>query len=64
MALVKKASFLTPEAKLAFIRLRQAFTKAPILRHFNLEYYIQIKTNASGYAIGGILSQLAFNLDQ
>ena len=50
--------FLTSEAKLAFLRLRQAFTEAPILHHFDPERYIRIETDASGYAIGGILSQL------
>lgn len=34
------------------------FTKVPILHHFNLEHYIQMKTYASGYTIGRILSQL------
>ena len=29
------SSFLTPEARAAFNRLRLAFTKAPILRHFD-----------------------------
>ena len=52
------SNFLTPEAKLAFSRLRQAFTEAPILHHFDPERYIRIETDASGYAIGGILSQL------
>ena len=52
------SNFLIPEAKLAFSRLRQAFTKAPILHHFDPERYIRIETDASGYAIGGILSQL------
>ena len=52
-------SFLTPEARSAFNRLRLAFTKAPILRHFDPECHIWIETNASGYAIGSILSQLA-----
>ena len=32
--------FFTPEARLMFIRLRQAFTKAPILHHFNPEQHI------------------------
>ncbi len=50
--------FLTPEAMLTFIRLRQAFTKAPILHHFDPERYIRIETDAFGYAIGGVLSQL------
>ena len=57
----KKAgpSFLTPEARSAFNRLRLAFTEAPILRHFDPECHIRIETDASGYAIGGVLSQLA-----
>ena len=51
--------FLIPEAKLAFTRLRQAFVEAPILHHFNPESHIRIETDASGYAIGGVLSQLS-----
>ena len=52
-------SFLIPKARSAFNRLRLAFTKAPILQYFDPEYYIRIKTNTSGYVIGGVLSQLA-----
>ena len=52
-------SFLTPEARSTFNRLRLAFTEAPILWHFDPECHIQIKNDASGYAIGGVLSQLA-----
>ena len=55
---VDDSIFLTPEAKLAFLRLRQAFTEAPILHHFNPERYIRIEIDASGYTIGGIFSQL------
>ena len=51
--------FLTPEARLAFIQLKQAFVKAPILHHFDPESHIRIETDASGYAIGGVLSQLS-----
>ena len=58
------SSFLTTEAKLAFLRLRQAFTEAPILHHFDPERYIRIETDASGYAIGGILSQLTAETGQ
>lgn len=50
-------SFLSPSARLAFARLRLA-TTPPILRHFDVKSYICIETDASGYAIGGILSQL------
>ncbi len=41
--------------------MRQAFVKTLILNHFDLEYYIQIKTDISGYAISRILSQLTLN---
>ena len=53
--------FLPPNAKKAFIQLRQVFTKALILRHFDSECHIQIETNASRYAIRGVLSQLTFD---
>ena len=52
-------SFLTLKARAAFNRLWLAFTKAPILRHFDPESHIWIETDVSGYAIGGVLSQLA-----
>ena len=57
----EESKFLTSKAKEAFNRLRQAFTKALILRHFYLECHIRIETNASDYAIGGVLSQLTRN---
>ena len=49
---------LTSETKKAFEKLKMAFTIAPILRHFNPELSIRIKTDASGYIIDDILSQL------
>ena len=52
-------SFLIPEVRSTFNRLWLAFTKAPILWHFNPEYYIWIETDALGYVIGGVLSELA-----
>ena len=52
-------NFLTPEARAAFNRLWLAFTHAPILRHFDPKCHIWIETDALGYAIGGVLSQLA-----
>ena len=52
-------SFLTPGAREAFNYLWLAFTEAPILRHFDSECHVRIETNALGYAIGGVLSQLA-----
>ena len=50
--------FVTLETMLPFIRLRQAFTEAPILHHFDPERHIWIETDTSGYAISEILSQL------
>ena len=50
--------FLTPKAKLPFLQLKEAFTEAPIFYHFDPGRYIRIETDASDYAIGGILSQL------
>ena len=47
------------KARLAFTQLRQAFFKALIHHHFDLESHIRIETDASSYAINGILSQLS-----
>ena len=52
------SNYLTPDAGKAFDQLCQAFTEAPVLQHFNPEQYIQVETDASGYAIDGVLSQL------
>ena len=52
----EEPSFPTFNARQAFTQLRQAFTKAPILRHFDPKRYIRIETDTSGYAIGGVLS--------
>ena len=54
----EEPTFLTPNAREAFNQLRQAFTEAPILRHFDLKCHIRIETDASGYAIREVLSQL------
>ncbi len=48
--------FLTPGVKKAFIHLRKAFIKTPILRYFNLECHIRIEIDIVGYAIGEVLS--------
>ena len=57
------SNFLTSEAKLVFLQLRQAFTKALILHHFNLESYIRIEIDTFGNAIDSILSQLTSEFD-
>ena len=51
-----KPKFLISDAKTTFNRLWLAFTKASILWHFDLEYYIWIRTNALSYTISEILS--------
>ena len=56
-----RSDFFTLGAKLAFTKLRQVFVKAPILYQFDPECHIQIKTDASGYTIGGVLSQLTWD---
>ena len=50
-------NFLTPAAYEAFKRLRNAFLKAPVLRHFDPSKLIRVETDASDKAIGGILCQ-------
>ena len=50
---------LTSSVQAAFRKLCDAFTRAPVLVHFDPKKPIQLKTDASGYAIAGILSQPA-----
>ena len=50
------SNYLTPDAQKAIDQLRQTFTKAPILQHFDPEQYIRVETDASGHAISGVLS--------
>ena len=58
---IEEPNFLTPKARSAFNLLWQAFTKAPILRHFDPKCHIRVETDASSYAIGGVMSQLTFD---
>ena len=58
---LEEPKFLTSDAKEAFNRLKQAFTKAPILRHFDPKCHSRIETDTLGYAIGRVLSQLTSN---
>ena len=58
---LEELKVLTSNPKEAFNHLKQAFTKALILWHFDLECYIRIETNVSGYVIGEVLSQLTSN---
>ena len=51
------AFMLTDSVRGAFRKLRDAFTKALVLAHFDSKQPIRLETNASEYAIAGILSQ-------
>ena len=56
---IKSGPFEWPEAvDQAFQRLTDAFNKAPLLKHFDPQLSIRIETDASEYALAGILSQL------
>ena len=47
------------EAQKAFDYLKTAFTTAPILRHFDPELPTTLEADASDYAVGGVVSQVA-----
>ncbi|KFY32326.1 hypothetical protein V493_00305 [Pseudogymnoascus sp. VKM F-4281 (FW-2241)] len=47
-----------PEALAAFEALKRRFTEAPILQHYDPALRVKLETDASGYAVSGILSQL------
>ena len=57
----KTTGYLTPNTKQIFIQLRKGFTKAPILRYFDSECHIWIETDASSYAISGVLGQMTLD---
>ena len=46
-----------PQAEEAFRELKQRFTTATILAHFNATKTVIIETDASDFAIGAVLSQ-------
>ena len=60
----KEPSFLTPDTRRAFTQLIQAFTEAPIFRHFDPECHIRIEIDFFGYAIGGVFSQMSSEMGQ
>ncbi|MBW0557269.1 hypothetical protein O181_096984 [Austropuccinia psidii MF-1] len=59
-SLLKKDSpfILNEEAPGQFQLLKEAFTTAPILSHFNLSLPTIVETHASDYALGAVLSQV------
>ena len=48
---------LLEEAQQAFHKLIQAFTMAGVLRHFDYHLPARLETDASGFAIAGVLKQ-------
>ena len=54
-------NYLTSVTKKTFNYLRHAFPQAPILQHFDPEWHIRIETDALGYAIGRVLTQLTLD---
>jgi hypothetical protein len=55
----KEGPFWWPdEAEKAFRQLVEAFTTAPVLMHFDPRRRIRVETDASAFAVAGILSQL------
>ena len=57
----KSSDYLTSDAKKTVNHLQHAFIQVLIFQHFDPEQHIRIKTDVSGYAIGGVLSQLILN---
>ena len=45
------------EAHSTFIKLKEKFSSTPMLRHFDPKRAVHLETNASAFAIAGILSQ-------
>ena len=55
---------LTPQGRSSFERLKEAFTTAPVLAHYDPNQPIQVETDASGFAIAGVLKQPGPNREQ
>jgi hypothetical protein len=53
----------TEECRSAFNELKSAFNSAPILSHFILDAPLIVETNASDYAIAGIISTITLDND-
>ena len=52
-----KAFELTKEVCTTFKELKVAFTTVPVLWHYNADLPVRLETDASSFAISGILSQ-------
>lgn len=60
-AISSRPDFLIPKAKKSFMYIQKASIKILVCRHFDLESYIRLKTDALGYIIDGIFSQITLN---
>ncbi|KAI7967784.1 hypothetical protein MJO29_001061 [Puccinia striiformis f. sp. tritici] len=49
----------TDQGRKEFEALKNCFTTAPILRHFDSSFHTMVETDASDYAIAGVLSQFS-----
>jgi hypothetical protein len=47
------------KSKAAFCSLKESFTQAPVLTHWSLDAQILVETDASDYALAGIISSLS-----
>ena len=56
-----ESGFFTFRAEQAFTKLKQAIIEVLILHYFDMNGYIWIETDVSGYTIGRLLSQLTLN---
>ena len=52
-----RAFVWAPDYKRAFSKLKQAFTLAPILQHFDWNKPVTVETDASDYVVAGVLYQ-------
>ena len=52
---------LSPGALQQFEDLKVAFTKAPVLRHFDFSLQTFLETDASDYALGAVLTQVSLD---
>jgi len=55
---------LGPEELGAFEKLKSRFLEAPVLTHFRPDQPIRLETDASGFAVSGIISQPCIEKDQ
>lgn len=58
---IESLGFLILRTRLVFTKSKQVFFKAPIFYYFNPKHHIQMKMDALGYQIDGVLNELTLN---